>query len=458
MVFKRFHIQTIVRVFLILANSTWLGLELFNPPNAYSIVLLGSLLLIQTALLIRYVNRTNRELARYFVSLRDKDPSFTLVPEDSKGSFNEVAQAINETRQLIQDARIDKEKQYRYLQIIINHMDIGLLSFRTDGSIEHYNRAARELLGTGDLTQLQSLNTSHQDLEIILRAMEPGQSKILTISTSAEKVQLLFKMSELVYEDHPLKLLSIQDVNTELDERELISWKRLIRVLNHEVMNSLTPIRTLTHAIDRSLMEVPSGQIGEGIASDIRDNTRLIEKRSSSLVDFVSRYREITRINELVLNEIDINALLHEAASLFQEDFLKQQIDCQVNTKTPVLGLHGDESLLKQVVINLVQNSIEALKETRSGNIKLSASEQDDQTVIKVEDNGPGIPLEHMDEIFTPFFSTRKDGSGIGLSFSKHIIRLHGGTMSIWSEPGNGTTVTIRLQTHPDHPSRSRFR
>ena len=115
MVFKRFHIQTIVRVFLILANSTWLGLELFKPPNAYTIVLLGSLLLIQTALLIRYVNRTNRELARYLVSLRDKDPSFTLVPEDSKGSFNEVAQVINETRQLIQDARIDKEKQYRYL-------------------------------------------------------------------------------------------------------------------------------------------------------------------------------------------------------------------------------------------------------------------------------------------------------------------------------------------------------
>ena len=445
MVFKRFHIQTIVRVFLILANSTWLGLELFNPPNAYTIVLLGSLLLIQSALLIRYVNRTNRELARYFVSLRDKDPSFTLVPEDSKGSFNEVAQVINETRQLIQDARIDKEKQYRYLQIIINHMDIGLLSFRTDGSIEHYNRAARELLGTGELTQLQSLNSSHQDLESILRGMEPGQSKILTISTAAEKVQLLFKMSELVYEDHPLNLLSIQDVNTELDERELISWKRLIRVLNHEVMNSLTPIRTLTHAIDRSLEEVPTGQIGESIATDIRDNTRLIEKRSSSLVDFVSRYREITRINELVLNEIDVYALLHEAASLFQEDTNKHQIDLQVIAQPPGFSLRGDENLLKQVVINLVQNSMEALKETQGGRIKIHASENEDHTVIKVEDNGPGIPSEHMDEIFTPFFSTREDGSGIGLSFSKHIIRLHGGTMSIWSEPGKGTTVTIRL-------------
>ena len=278
-------------------------------------------------------------------------------------------------------------------------MDIGLLSFRTDGSIEHYNRAGRELLGTGELTQLQSLNTSHQDLESILRAMEPGQSKILTISTAAEKVQLLFKMSELVYEDHPLKLLSIQDVNTELDERELISWKRLIRVLNHEVMNSLTPIRTLTHAIDRSLEEVPSGQIGESIATDIRDNTRLIEKRSSSLVDFVSRYREITRINELVLNEIDVYALLHEAASLFQEEINKHQIDLQIVAQPPGLSQRGDENLLKQVVINLVQNSIEALKDTRSGNINLSASEQDDQMVINVEDNGPGIVKSQIPKI-----------------------------------------------------------
>ena len=459
MVFKRFHIQTIIRVFLILLTCTWLGLELFNPPNAYTLFLLGSLLLIQTALLIRYVNKTNRELARYFVSLRDQDSSFKLVPEDPKGSFSEVAQVINETRQLLQDTRIDKEKQYRYLQIIIGHMDIGLLSFRPDGSVEHYNRAARELLGTGELTQLHSLNTLHPDFENILQAMEPGQSKILTISPANEKVQLLFKMSELIYEDHPLKLLSVQNVQSELDEQELISWKRLIRVLNHEVMNSLTPIRTLTHAIDRSLMEIPSGQIEEGIASDIRDNTSLIEKRSTSLVDFVSRYREITRINELVREEIEVSKLLDEVAALFRKELSDRQTECQVKVSPPGLTVQGDDGLLKQVLINLVKNSMEALKGANNGMIILSAGKQEGQIVIQVKDNGPGIPSEHMDEIFTPFFSTREDGSGIGLSFSKHIIRLHKGSMSLWSEPGKGTTVTIRLLiTHPDQPSLSRLR
>lgn len=445
MAFRQFHIQTIIRILLILATCIWLGLEILTPPNVYTLVLLASLLLIQTVLLIRYVNKTHRELARFFISLQDQDSSFAIVPEDAKGSFGEVAKVINETRKLIQDARIARERQYRYLQIIINHMDIGLISFRTDGSIEHFNRAARTLLGTGELSHIHALNSTHPDFENILLTLEPGQSKFLTVSPGNEKVQLLLKMSELVYEDHPLKLLSVQDVNTELDKQELISWKRLIRVLNHEVMNSLTPIRTLTHAIDRSLMEIPVEQIGKSIARDIRENTHLIEQRSTSLIEFVNQYREITRINELVPVEISAARLLNGMGPLFQEDYLRQQLDFQVIVEPSGLSLSGDENLLRQVLINLVKNSIEALKEKSHGRITLSANEQEGQTVIRVEDNGPGIPQEHMDEIFTPFFSTREDGSGIGLSYSKHIIRLHEGTMSIWSEPGEGTTVTIRL-------------
>jgi signal transduction histidine kinase len=331
-------------------------------------------------------------------------------------------------------------------------MDIGLLSFRTDGTIEHFNRAARKLLGCGELSHIQSLNSTHPGFESILVALEPGQSRFLTVSPENEKVQLLLKMSGLVYEDHPLKLLSIQDVNTELDEQELISWKRLIRVLNHEVMNSLTPIRTLTHAIDRSLMEIPSEQIGEGISRDIRENTRLIAQRSTSLIDFVRQYREITKINELVPTELRAGTLLDGIIPLFRKDLSNRQVDCQVKVDPSGLTLYGDESLLKQVLINLVKNSTEALKEADSGKILISASEQEGQTVIQVEDNGPGIPREHMDEIFTPFFSTKEDGSGIGLSFSKHIIRLHGGTMSIWSGQGGGTRVTIRLpKQNPRH-------
>ena len=445
MVSKRFHVQVIFRILLILANCICLGLVLFHPPNVYTIVFLSSLVIIQTLFLIRYVNRTNRELSRFFASLRDQDSSFSLSPEDPTGSFREIAQVINDTRSLIQDARIDKEKQYRYLQFIINHMDIGLLSFNEKGKVEHYNRTAGELLGSRELSDIKNLNSLHPEFEEILHGMEPGQSRIVTISPSNEKVQLLFRMTQLIFDEHPLKLLSLQDVRTELDEQELISWKRLIRVLNHEVMNSLTPIRTLTHAIERSLLEIEAGRADEALISDIRENSRLIEKRSTSLADFVNRYREITRIRDLVKQKVDVHSLFREVMVLFKHEISELQADSVIEVDPSGLQLKGDEEMLKQVVINLVKNSLEALLGIKNGKIILSAWKDEGQVCLCVEDNGPGIPNEYLDDIFTPFFSTREDGSGIGLSFSKHIVRMHGGTMSIWSESGIGTRVSIRI-------------
>jgi len=445
MVFKKFQTQVIIRILLILANCIWLSLEIPEPPNVYTLIFLASLLIIQVYLLIRYVNRSNRELSRIFSSLWDQDSTFSLAPSDPSGSFSEIARIINETRQQIQEARIDKEKQYRYLQFIINHMDIGLLSFHTDGTVEHYNRAAGQLLGSRELSELKLLNMLHPDFEKILQEMEPGQSKIVTISAGGETLQLLFRMSQLIYEDHPLKLLSLQDVRTELDEQELISWKRLIRVLNHEVMNSLTPIRTLTHAIDRSLEELNPGDADMNILNDIRENSSLIAKRSASLSDFVNRYREITRIQEISKQKVPVGAMFQEVKALFRKELSELNRACTIDIDPPGLFLEGDENMLKQVVINLVRNSMDALKQSSEGTICLRARKEGKHVILAVEDSGPGIPAEHLDDIFTPFFSTREDGSGIGLSFSKHIVRLHGGKISIQSEPGRGTVVTMRF-------------
>jgi nitrogen fixation/metabolism regulation signal transduction histidine kinase len=446
MVFKKFQIQVMVRILLILANCIWISIEIPLPPNLYTLIFLASLLIIQVYLLIRYVNKSNRELSRIFSALWDQDSSFSLAPSDPSGSFSEIARVINESRQQIQEARIDKEKQYRYLQFIINHMDIGLLSFHGDGRVEHYNRAAGLLLGSRELSALKSLNVLHPDFEKTLQEMEAGQSKIVTISPGGESMQLLIRMTQLVYEDQPLKLLSLQDVRTELDEQELIAWKRLIRVLNHEVMNSLTPIRTLTHAIDRSLEELKPGDSDENIINDIRENSRLIAKRSTSLSDFVNRYREITKIQEISLNKIPVASLFKEVQALFSKELSEQKSACSMEIDPPGLQLTGDENMLKQVVINLVRNSMDALKESSNGVIRLLARKEGKHVILAVEDNGPGIPAEYMNDIFTPFFSTREDGSGIGLSFSKHIIRLHGGHISIQSKPGRGTSLTMKFK------------
>jgi two-component system nitrogen regulation sensor histidine kinase NtrY len=445
MIFKRFYLQAILRVLLILANCLWFAIEMDNPPNIYTLIVLGSVLIIQVLLLIRYVNKTNRELSRFFVSLQDKDSSLSLVTGDRTGSFRELAQVINKTSQLIRDTRIDKEKQYRYLQFITGHVDIGLLSFNVDSKVVHYNRAARHLLGISDLKELKVLNAIHSGFESILKNLKPGQSKILTITRETEQYTLLIKMSEFLFEDESLKLVSIQDLQTELDEQELISWKRLIRALNHEVMNSLTPISTLSHAIDRSLMEIPAEKIEVGLLDDIKRNTRLIELRSTSLIDFVRKYRDITRIDEIAKDTVVLKILIDEVTGIFQEDFKKHHIQCKVTIDPTGIALNGDVNLLKQVLINLVKNAIEALQDIKNGEIVISAFIQDRLVSLLIRDNGIGIPTEHMNDVFTPFFSTKKDGSGIGLSFSKHIVRLHDGTMSVWSEPAQGTTVTLKF-------------
>lgn len=446
MAFKSFHSQIIIRILLILGNCIWLSLEMFRPPNVYTFIVLTSTLIIQVYLLIRYVNKTNRELSRIFAALWDQDSSFSLAPSDPSGSFSEIARIINETRKQIQEARIDKEKQYRYLQFIINHMDIGLLSFHSDGSVEHFNRTAGILLGSPELSALKSLNALHPDFEKILHEMEPGHSKIINISPTGETIQLLIRMTQLTYEDHPLKLLSLQDVRTELDEQELISWKRLIRVLNHEVMNSLTPILTLTHAIDRSLEEIkPEGE-NKNIIEDIRENSSLIATRSASLTDFVNRYREITKIQEISKQKVSVDSVFQEVKALFRKELSEQNRECEIAIDPPGLSLHGDENMLKQVVINLVRNSMDALKQRNEGTIRMIGREEGKHILLIIEDNGPGIPDEFINEVFTPFFSTREDGSGIGLSFSKHIVRLHGAKISIQSGPGKGTSVIMKFR------------
>ena len=445
MVFKKFHTQVIIRILLILINCVWLSYEMGHAPNVYTLIVLTSLLAMQTWILVRYVNRSNRELSRIFVSLWDQDTSFALAPSDPSGSFSEIARVINESRQQIQEARIEKEKHYRYLQFIINHMDIGLLSFHEDGRLEHFNLAAGKLLGSQNQSSLESLNGLQKGLAKTLNEMEPGQSKIVNISAGGGTTQLLIRMTQLTYDDHPLKLVSLQDVRTELDEQELIAWKRLIRVLNHEVMNSLTPIRTLTHAIDRSLEELNPSDTEQKIIEDIRENCRLIANRSASMADFVKRYREITRIQEISKDKIVLGTMLQEVKALFQKEFSDLGITCSLHIDPPGLEMEGDENMMKQVVINLVRNSLDALGNKKGGSIHISAHTSEDRLIIAVKDNGPGIPPEYMEDIFTPFFSTREDGSGIGLSFSKQIVRLHGGKIFIQSESGKGTTVTLKF-------------
>ena len=434
---------------LIMATATWLAFEINVPPRLYTSLFLGMLVVMQVWALIFYVNKTNRELSRFFTSLRDKESSFNLEPEDESGSFGKLASILNETGKIIRDARLEEEKQFRYLQFIIDHVNVGLLSYKSDGSVVHYNATGRNLLGIPEIRNISSLNKLHSDFSETLSKLKPGHSTILKIHHDPQPYQLLIRMTDFIFEEDTLHLISIQDIQTELDEQELVSWKRMIRVLNHEVMNSITPIRTLNHAIDRSVKEAgldkQTDPLIQAAIMDIHKNTNLIEERSSGLIEFIKQYRDITKIQDLELSLIPVDKLFTEVISLFTNDFLTYKIDHTVKIDPADLKLKCDVQLMKQVLINLLKNAMEALRSEKQGHLELTAGKEDERIVLKVTDNGQGIPQEHQDDIFTPFFSTKESGSGIGLSFSRHIIRLHDGKISFWSEKGKGTTFKIIL-------------
>ena len=390
--------------------------------------------------MIRFFNRTNRELSKFFISLRDKDSSLKLSPDDQYGTFHELAEILQKTADMLKDARIEREKQDRYLQFIIEHVDIGLLSFQETGKIVHYNPAARKLLRMERLSGLELLNNIYPEFKQILMDLSPGKSILIKISYENEMFQLLIRSTEFIFEEEKLRLISLQDVRQEMDAQELQSWQRLIKVLNHEVMNSLTPISTLTHAIRKSASELKQGK------DDIIKNADLIQERSISLVNFIKKYRDITRIEKLSLRKVIIREIFIKITEFLSKELSLKKITCRISIVPNNLELLCDPDLIEQLLINLMINSIEALSKSPSPVIKLHAfHEENSNVVIQVWDNGRGIPEDKLNEIFTPFYSTKKDGTGIGLSFARQIILLHKGNISVKSIPGKETIFTLRF-------------
>ena len=448
MVYRNFYLNIIIRVALIFLNSLWLAYEIANPPFVYTILFLGSLLLIQTYALIWYVNKTNRELSKFFISLRDKDSSFSIVGKEKGRSFRELAQTLNETAALIREARIEKEKQFRYLQFVIGHVGIGLIAFSGDGRVSLVNNSLLKLLDIKSLHQLNQLNRVCDGFEDLLLALKPGEQSVFKLTIKNEIMQLLIRMTGFKYQDEHLKLASLQDFRQELEEQEIRSWQKLIRVMTHEIMNSVTPITTLTLAIKRCLgNEEKIKTLEELEEEDIRDvviNSDLIEERSKGLIGFVNNYRSISKIDKLTLSDCKAEKLLTSTVNLFKEECRESNIEIGKNVQPQDLTLSLDEKLLQQVLINLVKNAMEAVKGVSNAAIHLSAtSDSKGIAEIKVTDNGQGIPKEKLDEIFIPFFTTKKDGNGIGLTLSRQVMRLHKGSIKVTSIPGKKTIFSL---------------
>lgn len=447
--FNRFYLSIIIHVVLI----TFAGFAFFyfltvtgQPTTAAGIGIIGLFLMFR---LIYYVNRTNRILGDFFLYMKEEDPSLTYTKKYVDRSFKGLNQKLEILINEFKEDRLEKEVQARYLQTIVDNVTTGIISFDQSGSVHLLNNAARELLNIRQLKMIEELNQYYPGLGSRIMLLKPREEIAEKIISKNKFHQLSINTSIIKMKGTRNHIITLNDIRHQMEEQEIVSWKKLIRVINHEVMNSITPILTLTAAIKNKLKKKSiKKSISDIREKDIKDalaSSDIIEERSRGLIDFIDRYRKLTKLAPLQLSSVDIKEICQKIRFLFKEEpgmkGIMLKVDCK-NTEP----LQADPKMLEQVMINLVKNSIEALENTRDPFIELGYYlDEEKRKVIMVTDNGAGIEPEAFDQVFVPFFTTKEGGSGIGLSLCRQIMRMHQGEIRIDSEPGKGTVVKLRF-------------
>jgi len=450
MVYKHFRTICISRVVLLGASIYLFFYLLFQTTWYATILIVGSITFYQIYALIHYVEKTNRDLSRFFQAIKHSDFSQTFTSAGLGSSFNELKAAFSEVMDEFRRARAEKEEHFRYLQTVVQHVGIGLISFQPNGEVELMNTAARRLLKVAQLKNIKSLESFSKPLVDTLFRLKPGEKALVKVEDHNESVQLAIYATEFKLRGQRFTLVSIQNIQSELEEKEMEAWQNLIRVLTHEIMNSVTPIASLASTVNSLLDNIDSEKSGEEISaettSDIRGAMQTIQKRSQGLLHFVEAYRNLTCIPKPNFQIFPIAELFARVQQLMGAQIAEKAIDFRFNVEPESLELTADPELIEQVLLNLLLNAIQAVQDQADARIELTARmDERGRIIIQIVDNGPGIIEEALEKVFIPFFTTKQDGSGIGLSLSRQIMRLHRGTISVHSQPNVETIFTLRF-------------
>jgi two-component system nitrogen regulation sensor histidine kinase NtrY len=453
MVLNKFFINVFIRVTFIVLSCVLLGIIFPHLDQGYYYTLAGIIFLIvlQTLLLLNQVNKTNADLEKFFSSVQDQDSSIRFPEKFINNSFGKLHKRMNYLNSVIQNAKIENQRTSQFLKSVVDHVDIGLLSFDTNGNIEIYNKAAKRYLKVQQPGQLSSLKTLNEDIFNIISTIKPGQEILHKMKTDNLLQSILVKSTELKFENNVIKLVSFQDITNELDKKELDSWQRLIRVLTHEIMNSISPITSLTGVISGYFKKKENGSqvslelIDHQVVSKTLSGLNTIEETGKGLLDFVDKYRSLTSLPKPNLSRFSVNDLFLKCKMLM-ESTLPNYVNISSDVSPEDISIVADDGQVEQILINLIKNAVDALTDRNNGAIQLKAFSAGDGTLIQVVDNGIGISGDIIDDIFVPFYTTKKSGSGIGLSLSKQIMQNHGGTISVSSAPGKGSEFTLKFQ------------
>jgi nitrogen fixation/metabolism regulation signal transduction histidine kinase len=460
--YKRFRIQVVARI-LGVVGTVGLTVWLVGWAALYELALVTAMAAVyQVVRLVRYVEKTVRDLTRFLESVRYADFSQGYTSEGRGPLFDRLRDAFREVTGEFRRIRAEKEEQVRYLENVVQHIGIPLISYRDDGTVELMNRSARRLLRTGPIRNVSALEPVSAELVEHLRTLDPGKQAMVRVTEDDRTLQLSVTVSRFRLRDEAHAIATIQDLRNELEEKEMEAWQQLTRVLTHEIMNSVAPISSLASTAHRLLDEVAvpqgdgsseapetdsSGEPGLAEATaDAREAVETIERRSQGLISFVDSYRSFTKIPNPTFEVLSARDLFESVRRLLRVQIEEHDMDVRIHVEPDDLEVTADPDLIEQVLINLTLNAIQAVEGQEDARIEMKAHvDRRSHPILQIKDNGPGIPPDVQERIFVPFFTTKEDGSGIGLSLSRQIMRLHGGTLTVRSEADVETVFTLRF-------------
>lgn len=413
------------------------------------IALLGAIA-FQLMKLMQIVETSNTNIASFLDSIRFDDLSQSFKTDSNDPSVQKLHTELNEALAKLRTTRREKDSEYQFFKNIVQHAAIGLLTFKKDGSIQIINSAAKRLLRITKADRLNDIKEVSEELVETFQKLKTGGRELVRIKFGDESLQLSVYVIELTLRDEEVKLVSMSNIQSELEEKEMEAWQNLVRVLTHEIMNSVTPISSLAGIVEEDLKHRVDSQsempLKKEELEDMYLSLQTITKRSAGLIRFVKEFRNLTHIPKPKLVDVPLKILLEEMAMLHKKELADHAITIKVEVIPPELIVRADKTMIEQVLINLIKNAIQSFDEQSNKLIELRAySNEKGSPVISVKDNGAGIDVEALEKIFIPFFSTKKTGSGIGLSLSKQIMRQHEGNITVKSTLGEGTEFLLRF-------------
>ena len=451
--FSNIRTSVFVRVGSLLFSIILFDYLISNNGLDISVLIMLGLIGFQTYSMIKYLNnyKSDADIEEAITHIRSNKPNQKLLTNSANDKINQLYYAINNLIDSAPKPTTEKEEEFQYLKNIVQHIGIGIITFDKSGKIQILNSAAKKLLKLDHIDNLSELSNLSKPLVDSITRLRTGGRDLVRVDVSGDIVQLAIFTIELTLRSEVYKLVSLQNIQNELEEKEMEAWQNLVRVLTHEIMNSVTPISSLANTVDDELKEQLNNdqevnQITNEEIEDLHLAVQTIRKRSEGLIKFVQDFRNLTQVGNPNLTTESVQELIDDQLVLLKKDIESNHISITKSIVPEDLKIRIDRHMIEQVLINLIKNATQAFDEQTDRTIEIKAFlDEKERPIITIKDNGNGIDDEALEKIFIPFFTTKKNGSGIGLSLSRQIMRKHQGTLSVKSKMDEGTEFFLRF-------------